>query len=157
MTIQQLFYIFSCDLVQSHLLHQPANVLSNVLHWLKSCKVVYTFWEKLAPHPLHTVCWHFLTSYVDVFNTLQNVEWAAIILDSFVWPVQNAHHKAWWGNIVAIITTLLWLLPQGWNWQQICVMKHILSFQHSLFKFYCPRRSYAGLCMFTWQEFKCPC
>jgi hypothetical protein len=74
MTIQQLCYIFKCNLVQFHLLHQPADILNNVLHRLKSCKVVYIFWEKLAPHPIRTVHGHFLPSYVDVFNILQNVE-----------------------------------------------------------------------------------
>lgn len=87
--IWQLCCIFSCNLVQSHLLHQLADVFNSVLYWLKSCEVMNKFWEKFALHSIQTVHWHFLSSCNDVFNALQYVHWAPIILNSFAWPVQK--------------------------------------------------------------------
>ena len=91
MAIQHLWSSFSCNLIQSCPLRQPANV-SSVFLWPKSCEVVCKFWEKFVPHTIQTIHCHFILSCVDVINALQNVEWVPVILDSFVWPVQNCHH-----------------------------------------------------------------
>ena len=64
MAIQQLCYFFSCNLVQSRHLHQPANAFNIVLHWLKSCEDMHKLWEKFAPHAIPTVHGHFLPSCI---------------------------------------------------------------------------------------------
>lgn len=63
-------------------------VFSSGPNHVKSCK----FWEKFVPHIIQTVHCHFILSCVDVINALPNVEWVPVVLDSFVWPVQNCHH-----------------------------------------------------------------
>lgn len=65
-------------------------VFNIVLHWLKSYEVMHKFWEKFALHSIQTVHWHFLPSCDDIFNVLQYVQWAPIILNTFAWPVQNS-------------------------------------------------------------------
>jgi len=59
MAIQHLCYTFSCNFVQTHLLHQPTNDFNSVLHWLKSCEVMHKILEKMGPHSIRIVHRHF--------------------------------------------------------------------------------------------------
>lgn len=91
LAIQQLCCIFSCNLIQSCPLCQPANV-SRVLHWPKLYEVMHKFREKFVPHSIQTFHCRCVPSCVNVIDALHNVEWVPIILDTCVWPVQNCQH-----------------------------------------------------------------
>ena len=106
--IHQLCHIFRCNLIQSHLLRQPAARGSNPV-------VMHKFWETFVPQCIQTVHWHFLQSCVDIINALQNVERTPtilIVLSELSKPL-TIPMKVWWSKQVLKIALTLW--SSGWK------------------------------------------